>query len=146
LPPSSIKKKLVKLCDGGWFRPMRPKARGLAQHGGRLAGWRRVTRQVRFVRDGRRSACLFRTVSIALTRASQLRAEGISSFCYIVNVHNYPSCKEGIAWYSSRSMPSLWFRPCCIYPELPVQCTLYTVECQLEINDGLVLSSLQAKL
>ncbi len=40
----------------------------------------------------------------------------ISSCCYIVNVHNRPSwatsCKEGMAWYSSGSMPPLWY--CCL--------------------------------
>ncbi len=52
-------------------------------------------------------------VSLALTGAAQLRADGISSCCYGGNVHNHPSWamsrKEGIVWYSSRPMPSLWF-------------------------------------
>ncbi len=38
--------------------------------------------------------------------------EGISTCCCIVNEHNYPSWampwKEGMDWYSSRLMPSLW--------------------------------------
>jgi hypothetical protein len=56
----------------------------------------------------------FRTIPVALTGAAQLRADVISSCCYIVNLHNHPSwptsCKEGMAWYSSRPMPSrcLW--------------------------------------
>ncbi len=79
----------------------------------RLADWmRRVTRQVWFFPwwTGL-SACLFPTVPVALTRAAQLRADGISSCCYIVNVHNHPSWAtsrlEGMAWYSSRPMPFL---------------------------------------
>ncbi len=78
-----------------------------------LADWmRRVTRQVWFYPwwTGR-TACLFRTVPVDLTGHAQLRADGISSCCYIVNVHNHPSWatshKEGMAWYSSRPMPSL---------------------------------------
>ncbi len=54
-----------------------------------------------------RNACLCRTAPVAL-----LRADGISSCCYIVNVHNHPSWatsrKGGMAWYSSRPKPSLW--------------------------------------
>jgi hypothetical protein len=57
----------------------------------------------------------FCSVPVALTGAAQLRADGISSCCYIVNVHNHPSLatsrKEGMAWYSCRPMPSLWFEP-----------------------------------
>ncbi len=51
----------------------------------RLAGWRRVTRQVWFSTwwTGR-TACLFHTVPVALTGAAQLRADGIFSCCYIV--------------------------------------------------------------
>jgi hypothetical protein len=93
---------------------MRPKARGQAQHGGPPGcGWRRVSRQVWFCTwwTGR-TACLFRTVPVALTGAAQLRADGISSRCYIVNVHNHPSWatsrKEGMAWYSSRPICLFW--------------------------------------
>ncbi len=52
-----------------------------------LAGWRRVTPQVWFCMwwTGR-SAFLFLTVPVALTGAARLRAGGISSCCYIVNV------------------------------------------------------------
>jgi hypothetical protein len=32
-----------------------------------------------------------RAVPSALSGAAQLRADGVSSFCYIVNVHNHPS-------------------------------------------------------
>jgi hypothetical protein len=56
-----------------------------------------------------RTACLSRTVPIAMTGAAQLRADGIYSCCYAVNVHNHPwwgtSRKEGMAWYSSKPMP-----------------------------------------
>ncbi len=70
-----------------------------------LPGWRSVTRQVWFfIPDGR-------AVPVALTGAAKLRADGISSCCSLVNVHIHPSWatsrKEGIAWYSSRPMPSL---------------------------------------
>jgi hypothetical protein len=57
---------------------MRPKARGLAQHGG-VPGWLEESDPARcdFVRDGwTNTACLFRTVPIALPGAAQLRAEG----------------------------------------------------------------------
>ncbi len=54
-----------------------------------------------------RTACLFYTVLDALTEAAQLRANGISSCCYLVNVNktSQPSImsystsrKEGLAW------------------------------------------------
>jgi hypothetical protein len=85
----------------------------------RLAGWRRVTRQVwSCLWWAGRTVCLFRTVLVALTWAAQLRADGIYSCCYVVNVHNHPSWamshKEGMAWYSSRSMPSLWEYHLCV--------------------------------
>ncbi len=47
--------------------------------------------------------------------------DGISTCCCIANVHNHPSwatpCKEGMAWYSSRPMHSLWLvlRQCLHY-------------------------------
>jgi hypothetical protein len=96
-------------------RPMRPKARGLDQHGGRQAGWRRMTRQVWFCTwwTGR-TAFFFRTVPVALTGAAQQRADGISSCFYIIKVHKHPSWAtsrmEGTAWYSSSPWPSLWCR------------------------------------
>jgi hypothetical protein len=92
---------------------MRPKARGLAQHGG-PTGWledREPAGVILFVMDGPYTGCLFHTVLVDLAVAAQLRAYGISSCCYIVNAHNHPSwatsCKEGMAWYSSRPMASL---------------------------------------
>jgi hypothetical protein len=95
------------------LQAMRPKIRGLAQHGG-PPGWLErsdLAGGILFVIDGR-IGCLFHTVPVALTGAAQLRADGISSCCYIVNVFNHPSWamsgKEGLAWYSSRPMPSLW--------------------------------------
>ncbi len=36
-----------------------------------------------------RTACLFRTVPVALTGAAKLRADGISSCCYVENIHNH---------------------------------------------------------
>jgi hypothetical protein len=97
------------------FLPVMPKAlEGWPNMAARLAGWRRVTWQVCFcTRWKDHTACLFRTVPVALTGAAQLRADGISSCCYTVNVPNHPSWgtshKEGTVWYSSRPMPSLWF-------------------------------------
>ena len=71
---------------------MRPQARGLAQHGG-PPGWLEESDPavvILYVMDVPDTACLFRTVLVALTGAAQLRADGISSCCYIVNVHNHP--------------------------------------------------------
>jgi hypothetical protein len=52
-----------------------------------LAGRRRVTRQLWFcTRRTGRPACFFHTKPVALTGAAQLRADGISSCCYMVNV------------------------------------------------------------
>ncbi len=51
--------------------------------------------------------------------------DGISSCCYIVNVHNHPSWatsrKEGMAWYSCRPMPSLRLKPPIVYIARTVQ-------------------------
>jgi hypothetical protein len=76
---------------------MKPNARGLVQHGG-TPGWLEggeesdPTGMILHVMDGpHRTACLFLTVQVALTGAAQLRADGISSCCCIVNVHNHPS-------------------------------------------------------
>jgi hypothetical protein len=67
-----------------------------------------------YVMDGPCPACLFRSLLIALTGAAQMRADEISNCCYIVNVSNHPLCvmsrKDGMAWQSSRPMPSLWLR------------------------------------
>ncbi len=87
---------------------MRPKARGLVQYGG-PPGWLEESdpRQVWFCTwwTGR-TACLFRTVPVALTGVAQLRANGSSSCCYMINEDNHPSWatsrKEGMTWYSSR--------------------------------------------
>jgi hypothetical protein len=89
----------------------------------RLAVWRRVTQLVwnwsfcTWWMGG--TACLYRTVPVALKGAAQQRAKGIPSCCYIVNVHNLPSWttsrKKGMAWYSRRPMPSLWVRLCNLF-------------------------------
>ncbi len=82
----------------------RPKARGLTQHGG-PPGWLVESDPA----DVILFASLFRTVSVALPEAAQLRADGISSCCYIVNVHNHPSCAT--LWPGtlvSRPTSSLW--------------------------------------
>ncbi len=97
----------------GPYRPMRPRARGLAQHGG-PPGWLAEsdpTGVILYFTDGPyRLPFSYRS----LTGAAKLQAEGILSCCHIKNVHNHPSWaasrKEGMAWYSSRSIPSLWYR------------------------------------
>jgi len=86
---------------------MSPKARGLAQHGG-LPGWLEESEPagiILYLMDGLYTAYLFRIVPVALTGAAHLWADGISSYCSIVNVFNHPSWatsrKEGKVWYSS---------------------------------------------
>ncbi len=108
---------------------------GHTQWGRRLEGWpnpaARLTRQVWCcTRDGMgHTACLFRTVPVALTGATQLRADGISSCCYIVNVHNHPSwatsCKNVMARCSSIPMSALWSHLTCSYIAILV-CTCLT--------------------
>jgi hypothetical protein len=73
---------------------MKPKARGLVHYGG-PPFWLEEQESdpagvILYVLTGR-TACLFRTVPVALTGAAQLRADGIFNCCYIVNVHNHPS-------------------------------------------------------
>ncbi len=51
---------------------------------------RRVNRQVWFCTWCMgRTACLFRTVPVAQTGAAQLRVDGVSICCYLINVHIY---------------------------------------------------------
>jgi hypothetical protein len=67
---------------------MRPKARGLAQHGD-LLGWPEAidpANVILYITAGH-TVCLFHTVPVALTGAAQMREDGISSCCFIVNVH-----------------------------------------------------------
>ncbi len=115
--------------------PMRSKARGLAQHGGTPAGWRRVTLQARVW------FCMWWTVHAACPdQWGRPKARGLtqhggpagwleesdpagcdlyvthylprSGADLLINVHKSPSWatsrKEGMAWNSSRPMPSLW--------------------------------------
>ncbi len=107
--------------DKPWRRDSRPQRRprgcrlDLHQWGRRLEGWpstadhlpgwRRVTRQVWFCTwwTGR-TAC---TVPVALIGAAQPLADGISSCCYVRHELHHGR-KLGMAWYSSRPMPSLW--------------------------------------
>ena len=74
---------------------MRPKARGLAQHGG-PPGWLEESDPadviLYVIDEPYRLPLQYRTVPVALTGAAQLRAEGISSCSYILNdTHNHPS-------------------------------------------------------
>ncbi len=80
---------------------MRPKASGLAQHGG-PPGWLEESDPagvISYVMDGTyRLPFPYRTG--CQTGAAQLRSDGISSCCYIENVQNHPSWaisrKEGM--------------------------------------------------
>ncbi len=87
-----------------WVQPMRPKARGLAQHGG-LAGWLKESDPagvILYVMDGPyrlpftyRTGCPDKSCPAASWWNFQLL------YCYKVNVHNHPpwaaSRKEGMA-------------------------------------------------
>ncbi len=91
-------------------------ARGLAQHGGppgRLEPVREWPGRCDFVCDGRAVSSAFSS-PVALTRAAQLWADGISSCRYKVNLYDHPSratpCKKDMAWYSSGPILSLWVR------------------------------------
>jgi hypothetical protein len=94
------------------WRQMRPKARGLAQHGG-PPGWLEESDPILYVID----AGLFRTVPVALTGAAQLRADGIlvavKKQMYTTIRHElYMSRMGGMAWYSSEPIPTLRWRHC----------------------------------
>jgi hypothetical protein len=67
------------------FRSMRPKTRGLAQHGG-PPGWLEESDPSGVILNVMDApyACLSSTVPAALAGAAQLRADGISSCCYLV--------------------------------------------------------------
>jgi hypothetical protein len=82
---------LINIQHGVCSQPMRPKARGLALHGDQ-PGWLQESDSAGVILDEMegRTAYLLRTVPVALTGAAKLRAKGISSCCYIVNVHNHP--------------------------------------------------------
>jgi hypothetical protein len=78
------------MINGVTFASMRPKTKVLAQQGS-PPGWLEESDPasvILYVMYG--PYCLpLRTVTVALTGAAQLRADGISSCCYIVNVHNH---------------------------------------------------------
>jgi hypothetical protein len=86
---------------------MRPKARWLAQHGG-PSGWleERDPAGCDFVRDGRSMPNVHKTPSWATSRM------------------------EGMAWYSSRPMPSLWVWLLSPSPQLKKQ-NRHRVPCRL---------------
>jgi hypothetical protein len=81
---------------------MRPKARGLTQHGG-PPGWLEESDPAGcdFVRDGRAVLPAF--------SYRRLRADGISSCCYIVNVHNHPACAMS---HTRKAWPGTLVDPC----------------------------------
>ncbi len=74
------------MINGVTFAPMKTKTKGLAQQGG-PPGWLEESKPasvIMYVMYG--PYCLpLRTVTVA-----QLRADGIFSCCYVVNVHNHP--------------------------------------------------------
>ncbi len=92
----------ARSCFLEWPIPMRPKARGLAQHGGPPGGLEESDPAgVICMWWSGRTAYLFHTVPVVLTGVDQLWAKRIFSWCYTVNVHNHPSWatsrKEGMA-------------------------------------------------
>ncbi len=80
---------------------MRPLARGLAQHVG-SPGWLEETDPAGwyFVRDGR-------SIPPALTDHALLSRSGADLLMYTKHRHELRHRKEGMAWYSSKPMPSL---------------------------------------
>ncbi len=94
----------------GW-RAIRPKASVWPNTAAHLAGCR-----CDFVRDGRAVPPTYSVPYrlLCLTGAASWWNFQLLLACYIVNVHNQSSWatsrKGGIAWHSSRFMPSLWCR------------------------------------
>jgi hypothetical protein len=94
---------------------MRPKARGLAHHGD-PPGWLEESDPAGVICTWWTgcTACLFLYRTGCPDRSCPAASWWNSSCCYVVNVHNNPpwatSRKDGIAWYSSIPMPSLWLR------------------------------------
>jgi hypothetical protein len=86
---------------------MRPKARGLAQHGG-PPGWQEESDPagvILYMIDG--PYCLSCTVPVALTGAAQLRADGISSCCYMNTTIRHELCHARKAWPGTLVDPCL---------------------------------------
>jgi hypothetical protein len=84
------------------MRTMRPKARGLAQHGG-PPDWLEESDPAGcvFVRDGRSMPPALTTTPLAPVWGSSITK------CAQNTVMSYTSSKEGMAWYFSRPMPYL---------------------------------------
>jgi hypothetical protein len=87
--------KITNICPSDYVLfalVLRSKARGLAQHGS-PPGWLKESDPagvILYVMDGPyRLHFSYHTGS--LTGAAQLRANGISRCCYIINVHNHPA-------------------------------------------------------
>jgi hypothetical protein len=99
----------TKLCctlQRGQIHSMSPKARGLDQHGGpKLVGGEWPGR-CDFVRGGRAVSPNF-PYSTGCPGAAQQRADGISSCCYIVNVHTIRHARA--AWPGTLCIHSLYF-------------------------------------
>ncbi len=99
---------------------MRPKARGLAHHGG-PSGWLEESdpaRVILYLMNGPyRPHFPYLTARLSVPYRlpwQELLSCDLMEFtaAVIVNVRNHPSWatsrKQGMAWYSSRPMPSLW--------------------------------------
>ncbi len=75
-----------------FYAVFKSNSRGLAQHGD---GWLEESDPagvILYTMDGPyRLPFPYRTAPVALRGAAQLRADGISGCCYVVNVHNRPS-------------------------------------------------------
>jgi hypothetical protein len=71
------------------YKPIRLKARGLAQHGGPPGCLEESDPAgvILYVMDGPHCLSFPYLAKDALTGVAQLRGDGISSCCYIVNVH-----------------------------------------------------------
>jgi hypothetical protein len=100
------------------LQPMRPKARGLAPT--RRPAW--------LARSDGPYRLPFRTVPVALTGAVQLRTDGISSCCYIDNVHNQPLYELR---YARKACSGTLVGPCLLSAyninKDHMKCTVYTV-------------------
>ncbi len=100
---------------------MRPKARGLAQHSG-PPGWLEDSNPagvILYVMDGP-PTCLFRTVPVVLTGATQLLADGLASCCYIVNVP-YTAIRHELC-HTRRAWPGTLVDPCLLSGHACVCC------------------------
>jgi len=112
---------------------MRPKARGLAQHGAaaHLGGWRGDPHLWFCMWWTGRTACMpfsYRTGCPDMSCPAKCWWNFQQLLHTMVNVHNHPSWaasrKEGMAWYSSRPLPSQFSESAS--PQHPASISRYT--------------------